>query len=62
MAMRGGDFVRVPPFEKGFERQGDDGEQRQQRCHRERADILVIVVKHFDMQRHGVGQAREYVR
>src|SRR5271156_322509 len=46
MAMRGGDLIRVAPFEKRFQEQSDQCEQRQKRSDRKGADILVIVVKH----------------
>ena len=36
--------------------------QRQQRSDGERRDELIIVVKHFDLQRHRIGQAADVAR
>src|ERR1700689_5426765 len=53
------DFALVAPFEQPLYHQGDQGEQRQERCEREGRDDIVVLVQRFDLQRHGHGGAAD---
>src|SRR5215510_13760313 len=56
--LRFGELSPGPPFEGGLDEQGDEGEQREQRRHRERPGHVVLLEQLLDAQRHRVGAAR----
>ena len=55
-------FLAGAEFHQRLDAQRDQRQQRQQRRHRERGREVVLVVKNFHVQRHGVGQAADMAR
>src|SRR5258708_10278292 len=51
------ELVSVSPLERGLEREGDDGKEREERSDGERGDKVVVIVKGLYLKRHGVGLA-----
>ena len=52
---RFGIYVSRSSFQQRFGGEGDEGKQCQQGRDRERRDILIVIVKNFNLQRHGRG-------
>ena len=55
MSEAGRDFVAMSPLERAFESKSDEGEEGKERSNGEGGDKVVLIVKHLDMKRHGVG-------
>ena len=51
--------IAVSPLERGFEREGDDGEEGKERGDGEGGDKVVVIVKCLHLERHGVGLAAD---
>ena len=50
------------PFDDALDHQRRERQERQQRSDGERRDELIIVVEHFDLQRHRIGQTADVTR
>src|SRR4029077_10750547 len=62
MMVHGGDFVRIAPFQNGFDDQRHERQQRQERGHGKRPDILIVFVERLDMERHSIRHAANAAR
>src|SRR5437763_2900230 len=59
MSVAGGELVAMTPLERGFEREGDDGQKSEERRNGKGGDKVVVIVKSLNLERHGVGLAAD---
>src|SRR4029079_4020797 len=59
MSVDRSEFLAVSPLERGFEREGDEGEKSKERRDGKGGDKVIVIVKCLDLKRHGVGLAAD---
>src|SRR3569623_37586 len=62
LSMRGAARILGAYFDDGLGNQGHQRQQRQQRGDGESGDEVVFVIEHFNVQRHGIGEAADVAR